>query len=125
MTASGTYSFNPSIGNLALSAYSRIQIRRPALLAEHLQDGARELNLALVRFGNSQPNLWTSEQQTVALVDGTTTYTLPARSVQILSAFIRTGSGSSQQDRIVWPASQYEYASFPNKNATGFPSVFW
>lgn len=36
MATSGTFSFNPSLGNLALSAYSRIRIRRPALLAEHM-----------------------------------------------------------------------------------------
>src|SRR5262249_2292792 len=50
---------------------------------------------------------------------------LPARSVMILSCFLRTGSGASQNDRIAWPCSQFEYASFSNKNAQGFPSVYW
>lgn len=95
------------------------------MLAEHLQDGYRQANLLLSEWSNKQPNLFTSEQQTISLVAGTTTYSLPARSVMVLSCFIRIGSDESQQDRILWPVSQYEYASFPNKNAQGFPSVFW
>lgn len=100
-------------------------MRRPEILAEKIQDGYRELNLALVKFSNLQPNLWTSEQQTIALVAGTATYTLPARSVMILSCFIRTGSGASQNDRLIFPISEFEYASYPNKQDVGFPSVFW
>lgn len=100
-------------------------MRRPEILAEKIQDGYRELNLAMVKFSNLQPNLWTSEQQTVALVAGTSTYTLPARSVMILSCFIRTGTGTSQNDRLIFPISEYEYASYPNKQDQGFPSVFW
>lgn len=125
MASSGTYSFELSNSDILVSAYSRIGVRRTAMLAEHIRDGYRELNLALVTFANKQPNLWTSEQQTVALVAGTTTYTLPARSVMILSCFLRTGSGESQQDRICWPLSEMEYASMPNKNSQGFPSTFW
>lgn len=125
MTSSGTYSFNPAISDVVLSAYSRIQIRRSQLLAEHLTDAAREANYLLVEFNNKQPNLWRSELQTVALLQGTATYTLPARTVMVLAAYIRTGSGASQNDRLIFPVSTYEYASYPNKNTQGFPSVFW
>lgn len=125
MTSSGTYSFALSNADVMIEGFARCSVRRTAILAEHLQDGARAINLAMVTFANKQPNLWTSEQQTVALVAGTTTYTLPARSVMILSCFLRTGSGASQNDRIVWPVSEYEYASFPNKNTQGFPSTYW
>lgn len=125
MTSSNTYTFALSNADVMIEAFARCGVRRTALLAEHVQDGARAINLALVRWSNAQPNLWTSEQQTVSLVAGTTTYTLPARSVMILSCFIRTGSGSTQQDRIMWPVSEFEYASFPNKNEQGFPSVYW
>lgn len=114
-----------SNADVVLSAYSRCGIRRTSLLAEHLQDGYRELNLSMVKFSNVQPNLWVSEQQILPLVAGTTTYTLPARSIQILTCFIRTGSGASENDRLIFPISQYEYASYPNKESQGFPSVFW
>lgn len=125
MSSSGTYDFSLSNADILVSAYSRIGVRRTALIAEHMQDGYSELNLAMVKFGNLQPNLWTSEQQTVALVAGTATYTLPARSIMVLTCFIRTGTGASQNDRLIFPISEYEYASYPNKQSSGFPSVFW
>lgn len=125
MTSSGTYAFNPPISDVVLSAYSRIQIRRSALIAEHLTDAAREANYLLIEFNNKQPNLWRSELQTVPLVQGTATYALPSRTVMILAAYIRRGSGASQNDRLIFPISTTEYASYPNKNTQGFPSVFW
>jgi hypothetical protein len=125
MTASGTYSFALSNADVLIEGFSRCGVRRTALLAEHIADGRNAVNLAMQKFSVLIPNLFASEQQTVSLVAGTTTYTLPARSVMILSLFIRTGSGTSQQDRICWPVSQTEYASFPNKSAQGFPSTFW
>lgn len=125
MSSSGTYAFNPAISDVVLSAYSRIQIRRSQLVAEHLTDAAREANYLLIEFNNKQPNLWRSELQTVTLIQGTATYTLPSRTVMILAAYIRTGSGTSQNDRLIFPVSTYEYASYPNKNTQSFPSVFW
>lgn len=125
MTSSGNYDFSMSNADVVVSAYARCGIRRTALLAEHLQDGYRELNLALATFSNKQPNLWVSEQQIIDLVGGTTTYELPARSIMVLSCFIRTGTGESQNDRLIFPISQYEYASYPNKQEQGFPSIFW
>lgn len=125
MTSSGTYSFSLSNADVLIEGFSRCGIRRTALLAEHIADGRNAINLALVTFANKQPNLWTSEQQTVSLVASTATYALPARSVMVLSCFIRSGSGASQQDRICWPLSEFEYASYPNKSSEGFPSTFW
>lgn len=125
MSSSGTYNYALSNADVMIEAFARCGVRRTALLAEHIQDGRNAINLALVTFANKQPNLWTSEQQTISLVASTTTYTLPARSVMILSCFLRTGSGSSQQDRICWPLSEFEYASMPNKASEGFPSTFW
>lgn len=125
MASSGTYTFALSNADVMIEGFARCGVRRTALLAEHMQDGRRAINLAMVTFSNKQPNLWTSEEQTVALIAGTAEYDLPARSVMILSCFIRTGSGESQQDRIAWPLSEYEYASLPNKTSQGFPTQYW
>jgi hypothetical protein len=125
MTTSGTYSADMSVGEVLIEGFSRCQVRRTSLLAEHIKDGSQAIKLAMSKLSVLVPNLWAYEQQTVALVAGTTTYTLPSRSVMILSCFIRTGSGESAQDRILTPASTVEYSSFPNKAQRGFPSVFW
>lgn len=125
MTSSGTYNYGLSNADVLIEGYSRCGIRRTSLLAEHLADGRNAINLAMVKFSNLIPNLFAEEQYTLSLVSGTTTYSLPARAVMILSCFLRTGSGSSQNDRIQFPVSQFEYASYTNKNQTGFPSVYW
>ena len=121
MATSGTYAFNPSVGNLALSAYSRIQIRRPALLAEHMFDAFIESNLLMSSWSNMAPNLWTVDLVTQSLTASTATYTVDAKTVMILDAYITIDS----QDRLIFPISRTEYSSYPNKTAEGVPSVFW
>src|SRR4030095_2145925 len=111
MATSGTYAFNPSIGNLALSAFSRIQIRRPALLAEHMTDAYNETNFMLSSWANMAPNLWTVGLVTQRLTAGTATYNVDAKTIMILDAYITVDS----QDRLIFPVSRTEYASFPNK----------
>lgn len=125
MTTSSTYSYALSNADVMIEGFARCGIRRTSLLAEHIADGRNAVNLAMVKFSNLIPNLFAEEQYTLPLVAGTTTYSLPARAVMILSCFIRTGSGATEQDRILAPVSQYEYASFPNKASQGFPSIYW
>lgn len=125
MTSSGTYSFFSSNADTVMGAYSRLQIRRTEMVAEHLTDAAHQANLLMVEFANKQPNLWTSELQTIPLIAGTATYTLPARTIMVLICYLRTGTGVSQNDRVLWPQSTVEYGSIPNKNDQGFPSIFW
>ena len=121
MAPSGTYAFFPTLGSLALSAYSRIQIRRPALLAEHLTDAYNETNFLLSSWSNMAPNLWTVDLVTQALTAGTATYNVDAKTVMILDAYITISS----QDRLIFPISRTEYASYPNKTDQGTPSIFW
>ncbi len=121
MASSGTYAFSPSVGNLALSAYSRIQIRRPALLPEHMADAYLETNYMMSSWSNMAPNLWTVDLVTQTLTVGTATYSVDAKTVMILDAYITIDS----QDRLIFPISRTEYASYVNKTDQGTPSVFW
>ena len=124
MTSSGTTSFSLSNASIAVSAFSRIQIRRTALLAEHLSDAYVEMNLMQVQFNNLQPNLWKVDLISVPLVGGTATYSVDPNTIQILDAYISL-NGSPQNDRLIFPISRTEYASYPNKTSQGVPSVFW
>jgi hypothetical protein len=121
MTASGTYAFSPSVGNLALSAFSRIQVRRPAILPEHMADAYLETNYMLSSWSNMAPNLWTVDLVTQTLTAGTATYNVDAKTVMILDAYITIDS----QDRLIFPISRTEYASYVNKTDQGTPSVYW
>lgn len=124
MTTSGTYTFNPSLGEVVLNAYARIQVRRTEIEVSHMQDARMESNLLLAGpLGNLQPNLWTVDLQTVSLVQGTATYTVPAETIMILDAYISYGNPTI--DRMIFPISRTEYASYPNKTQQGTPSVFW
>jgi len=125
MASSGTYAYNPAASNLVLSAYGRIGIRRTEITAQHMADAETESNLVQVKLSNQQPNLWTDELYTVTLVEGTATYTLPARLIAIQAAYITTSNGGVSSDRIMWPLSTFEYAALPSKTTEGVPTSYW
>ncbi|WP_027584708.1 hypothetical protein [Bradyrhizobium sp. Ai1a-2] len=124
MTTSGTFNFGLSGAGLAVAAYSRIQVRRTAILPEHMQDAFTETNLMLSKFSNLQPNLWTVDLISVPLIQGQQTYTVDPSTIQILDAYL-SFPGAPESDRLIFPISRTEYASFPNKLVQAVPSVFW
>lgn len=85
----------------------------------------RSLNLLFADWANRGLNLWTLEQGTIPLVAGTASYDLPADTVDLLEAVIRTGTGTSQADIIMPRISASVYASIPNKNQRGRPYQMW
>jgi len=125
MATSGTYDFNPSLGELTIYAYQLIGVRPTALLQEHMDAARMATNMMFTRWSNEGVNLWQVVLNTTALVQGQSTYTVDASTVVILDAYISTTSGSSTTDRIILPISRTEYASYPNKQQQGFPTVFW
>lgn len=124
-SSSGTWDFALTNAEIVTSAYSLCGIRRPQLLAEHMVDARIQLNLLFSDWSNQQPDLWCVDLVSVPLVAGQATYSVDAKTVMILDAYVTTGSGASQQDRIILPISRSEYASYTDKNSQGFVSVFW
>lgn len=124
LPTSGTFNFGLTGASLTVAAYSRIQIRRAAILAEHMQDALTEMNLMLSTFDNMQPNLWRVELVSVPLVAGQATYTVDPTTINILDAYL-SFPGAPNSDRLIFPISRTEYASFPNKMVQAVPSVFW
>ncbi len=123
MTSSGTTSFAPSIGDLALNAFSRIQIKPAALTQEHMFQLRMEGNLLQAEWSNDGITLWTVDLQTVALTQGTATYTVPASTVMILDAYISTSSPAI--NRYISPISRTDYASLANPTQQGYPTSYW
>ena len=123
MSTSGTYTFNPSLGELTIYAYQLIGVRPTALLQEHLDVARTATNMMFTRWSNQGVNLWQVDLVTVPLVQGTATYSVDANTVTMLDAYISYGSPAT--DRIIMPVSRTEYASYPNKTQQGFPTVFW
>jgi len=121
MATSGTYTFNPSLGEIVLYAYQNIGVRPTALLQEHMDSARMATNMMLSRWSNMGVNLWCVDLITTPLVQGTATYPVDANTVMILDAYIV----SEGIDRIILPISRTEYASYPNKAQQGFPTTFW
>lgn len=107
-----------------MTAFDRIQVRPSEITQAQLQRAIMEMNLALVKLNNLQPNLWTVDLQSIPLVQGSATYSVPAETTMILDLFIRYGSPPAV-DRYLQPISRTEYAAIAVKTTQGFPSQFW
>lgn len=125
MTSSGTYSYNPSIGEVVLYSFNLCQIRSTSIAQEHLNSARQAMNMMLSRWSNMGVNLWKVDTETITLQEGVSTYSVPSDTVMILDMYSRTPSGTTNTDRIMMPISRSEYASYPNKLQQGFPTVFW
>jgi len=126
MATSGTYTYNPSLGEITLYAYNLIGVRNTAVLQEHMEAARMASNMMLSRWSNQGVNLWAVDLQTVALVTGTATYSVPADTVVMLDTYMRIDNGVNDSiDRLILPISRTEYASYPNKEQQGFTTTYW
>lgn len=125
MATSGTWTFNPSNGELTLYALGLCGIKRTEITAQHLTDARTSLNMLFSTWANDTPNLWTVDLVAQVLTPEVATYNVDPKTIMVLDAFIRTGSGESQNDRIIWPISRTEYAAQPNKVTPSQPTTFW
>jgi len=126
MATSGTYAFNPSLGELTLYAYNLCGLRNTSLLQEHMEAARMAANMLCANWSNRGVNLWAVDLITVPLVQGQTTYDVPLNTVTMLDAYVTIDNGNGQPiDRIIMPVSRSEYASYPNKEQQGFTTVFW
>lgn len=122
MTTSGTYTFNPGLGEIVLYAYMNLGIRPASLLQEHMDSARMATNMMLSRWANQGVNLWAVDLITTPLIEGQTTYAVEPNTVMILDAYTTTDQGI---DRVIMPISRTEYASYPNKEQQGFVTSFW
>lgn len=125
MATSGTYTFNPSLGEMTLYAYNLIGVRNTAVLQEHMEAARMATNMMLSRWANQGVNLWAVDLIETPLVTGQATYPVQSNTVVILDAYVTNDDSGANIDRIILPISRTEYASYPNKEQQGYPTVFW
>ena len=115
MATSGTAAFNLDLSEIVEEAFERCgsELRT----GYDLKTARRSLNLLFADWANRGVNMWTFEQGTIALVQGTATYALPADTVDLLEHVIRTGAGNAatQADLTITRISVSTYATLPNK----------
>ena len=125
MATSGTYTFNPSLGELTLYSYNLIGVRNTAVLQEHMEAARMATNMMLSRWANQGVNLWAVDLIETPLTTGVATYPVQANTVMILDAYVVNDDSGANIDRIILPISRTEYASYPNKEQQGYPTVYW
>ena len=119
MTTSGTTTFNLDLTDLVEEAFERAGAEMRS--GYDLRTARRSLNLMFTDWANRGINMWTIEQDEIALTPNVGTYNLPNDTVDIIEHVIRTGTGSSQADLSMSRISVSTYASIPNKIVTGRP----
>jgi len=87
-----------------------------------LKTARRSLNLLTLEWANKGLNLFTIEAGTLALTAGTTVYTLPTGTIDIIEHQLRTGTGTAQVDTALERISVSTYAQQTNKQITGRPT---
>ena len=125
MTVSGTTAFNLDLTEIVEEAFERAgsELRT----GYDLKTARRSLNLLFTDWANRGINMWTFEQGTIPLVQGTATYDLPSDTVDLMEHVIRTGGGnvSTQSDLTITRISVSTYATIPNKLQQARPIQVW
>tara|TARA_R100001086_G_scaffold110620_1_gene56311 strand:- start:93 stop:779 length:687 start_codon:yes stop_codon:yes gene_type:complete len=125
MATSGTTAFNMDFAEIAEEAWERAG--REMRSGYDLRTARRSMNLLTLEWQNRGINLWTIDSDTVSLVTGTSQYTLPADTIDLLEQVIRTDSGDTtkQSDLNMSRISVSDYSSIPNKLTRGRPIQVW
>lgn len=123
MTTSGTSSFNLDLSNLIEEAFERAGMELRS--GYDMRTARRSLNLMTIEWANRGINLWTIEQGSIPLTQGTIVYPLPVDTIDLLDHVVRTGTDSNQTDINITRISVSTYATIPNKNAQGRPIQVW
>lgn len=125
MATTGTYDFNLEFTEVAEEAWERAG--REMRSGYDLRTARRSMNLMTIEWQNRGINMWTIDEGTINLVQGTAEYDLPADTIDLLDHVIRTGSGqvSTQADLAISRISVSTYATIPNKLQQARPIQVW
>lgn len=125
MTTSGTATFNMDFTEIAEEAWERAG--REMRTGYDLRTARRSMNLMTIEWQNRGINMWTIDEGSVNLVQGTAEYDLPADTIDLLDHVIRTGQGSAstQFDLSITRISSSTYATIPNKLQQARPIQVW
>ena len=123
MATSGSTDFELDVNDYIEEAFERcgLEVRT----GYDVRTARRSLNLMFADWANRGLNRWTIDQSTLTLSASTAVYTLPTDTVDVLSAVIRTGTGTSQSDTQITRISRDVYINIPSKNTEAQPSQWY
>jgi hypothetical protein len=120
MGTSGTTTFDLAIDDLIEEAYERCG--KTAKSGNQLNSARRSLNLLFLDWSVRGLNLWTIEQATASLTQGTNEITLPADTVNVLEMVIRQTIQGVSTDIQIERIARDEWLATPNKVVQARPS---
>ena len=120
MATSGTVAFRPNVEEIIAEAYDRCGLGAEIQTGYRAKSARRSLNLLFSEWSNRGINYWAVTQNTLSLSSGTTSYTLPAGTIDFIDAVLRDGS----TDQTLVRVTISEYNQIPNKTTTGKPSQY-
>jgi hypothetical protein len=125
MATSGTTTFDLDLNEYVEEAFERCGAELRT--GYDLKTARRSMNLLFADWANRGINLWTVEQGSIPLIQGTATYNLPNDTVDLIEHVIRTGAGnvSTQVDLTITRISVSTYSSIPNKLQQARPIQVW
>lgn len=123
MATSGTTDFNLSIDDLVEEAFERCGMRPTS--GYHLTSARRSLNLLFLDWANRGLNLWTIEQATYTLTQGTNEISLANDTVNVLEAIIRQNSQGINTDVYIQRISREDWLNMPDKTSQARPAQFY
>lgn len=124
MATSGTFAFRPDVEEIISESFERVGMDAQTLTGYQAVAARRSLNLLFSEFANRGINYWAVQNNTLALTQGTTTYTLPVGTIDMIDVVIRETVGGTQSDTTLPRVSISEYNQIPNKTTQGRPSQY-
>ena len=123
MAVSGSNDFELDVADYIEEAFERcgLEVRT----GYDLKTAKRSLNLMLADWANRGLNRWTIQQTTTTTSSGTLEYNLGTDTIDVLSAIIRTGTGTNQSDTTLTRVSRDAYINVPNKNTQAKPNQYY
>ena len=119
MAVSGSKNFELDVADYIEEAFERCG--KEMRTGYDLKTAKRSMNLLFADWANRGLNQWTITQTTVNMVQGTSSYTLDADTIDILSLVLRRSSTDYGLERL----SRDDYLNIPTKSTQGRPSQFF
>lgn len=123
MATSGTTDFNLQIDDLIEESFERCGMRMTN--GYQLTSARRSLNLLFLDWASRGLNLWTIEEATYPLVQGSRELILASDTVNVLSAVIRLTNSGPTTDITIDRISREEYLDVPDKTTQARPSQYY
>ena len=124
MATSGTVAFRPNVEEIITEAYERCGLDIQRRTGDQAISARRSLNLLFSEWANRGINYWTVTSNTLNLVEGTSSYDLPAGVFDFLDVVIFDSADATRTDTILNRITISEYNQIPNKSDTGKPNQY-